>query len=269
MTMLLRNGFLAIVLLFLSFPLIVMAGVSLNAQKSVIFPPQGLSLTWYGELFTEPGWLLPMQNSVSIALAAAAIAVSIALPLAYSGWRFGGRYTQTLFYIGLAPATLPPVITAVGLLSFWAAIGYYGRVEATILSHAIFLMPLPLVLLALGMRTISPQLVEAASTLGANELTIFRTIVFPLILPYLLAGYAFAFVLSLNEYIISYMVAGFTVETLPIKIFNSLHYGYTPVMACATMLFVLLGILTFSLISRFSDLPNLIGGLPEQQRSRE
>jgi putative spermidine/putrescine transport system permease protein len=54
------------------------------------------------------------------------------------------------------------------------------------------------------------------------------------------SGYAFAFVLSLNEYIVAYMVAGFTVETLPIKIFNSLRYGYTPTMAAVTVVFVAL-----------------------------
>src|SRR3546814_1659174 len=63
--------------------------------------------------------------------------------------------------------------------------------------------------------------------MGAGDRTVFRTIVLPMVLPYLISGYAFAFVLSLNEYIVAYMVAGFTVETLPIKIFNSLRYGYT------------------------------------------
>src|SRR3546814_3077112 len=67
--------------------------------------------------------------------------------------------------------------------------------------------------------------------MGANDRTVFRTVVVPLILPYLVSGYAFAFVLSLNEYIIAYMTVGFTLETLPIKIFNALRYGYTPTMA--------------------------------------
>jgi len=66
-------------------------------------------------------------------------------------------------------------------------------------------------------------------------------------------------VLSLNEYIIAYMVAGFTVETLPIKIFNSLRYGYTPVMASVAILIVLIAIAVFGLIARFGDLPRLLG----------
>ncbi len=95
--------------------------------------------------------------------------------------------------------------------------------------------------------------------LGADGRTVFRTIVLPMVRPYLISGYAFAFVLSLNEYIVAYMVAGFTVETLPIKIFNSLRYGYTPVMAAVAVVFVLLAGLVFGLIARFGDLPKLLG----------
>ena len=94
----------------------------------------------------------------------------------------------------------------------------------------------------------------------------FRTIVLPLVRPYIFSGYAFAFVLSLNEYIVAYMVAGFTVETLPIKIFNSLRYGYTPVMAVVAVLFVLLAMLVFGLLARFGDLPRLLGAWTPENR---
>src|SRR5699024_496549 len=96
-------------------------------------------------------------------------------------------------------------------------------------------------------------------TMGANEWTVFRTIVLPWIRPYLISGFAFAFVLSMNEYIIAYMVAGFTVETLPIKIFNSLRYGYTPVMAAVSVTFVVLAVAIFGLIGKFGNLPRLLG----------
>ena len=88
-----------------------------------------------------------------------------------------------------------------------------------------------------------------------------RTVVLPLILPYLISGFAFAFVLSLNEYIIAYMTVGFTMETLPIKIFNALRYGYTPIMASVSVFFVLLAAIIFGLIARFGDLPKLLGAL--------
>jgi putative spermidine/putrescine transport system permease protein len=101
--------------------------------------------------------------------------------------------------------------------------------------------------------------------MGADDRMVLRTVVLPLILPYLVSGYAFAFVLSLNEYIVAYMTVGFTMETLPIKIFNALRYGYTPTMAAVSVFFVALAVLIFGLIGRFGDLPRLLGAMPSEE----
>ena len=260
-----RNVFIGLVVLFLAAPLIVVAGVSLNVEKQLLFPPRGLSLTWYAELFRESDWLNAVRNSLVIALLSAALAVSIAFPLAYVMWRHGVWYAKALFALGLAPFTLPPVITALGFLIFWVSTGFYGHMIATLVSHAIFFVTLPLVTISLGLEAIDRQLMEASQVMGADDRTVFRTVVLPLVRPYLISGYAFAFVLSLNEYIIAYMVAGFTVETLPIKIFNSLRYGYTPVMASVAVVFMLLAILVFGLIARFGDLPKLLGAWSKEE----
>jgi putative spermidine/putrescine transport system permease protein len=254
-----RNLFMALVVLFMAAPLIVVAGVSLNAQRQLLFPPRGLSLRWYAELFREADWLGALTNSLIIAVVSAALAVSIAFPLAYFLWRYKVVYARALYALGAAPFTLPPVITALGFLVFWISTGFYGSILATIVSHGIFFVTLPLVTISLGLESIDRQIVEASSTMGADDRTIFTTILLPLVRPYLISGYAFAFVLSLNEYIVAYMVAGFTVETLPIKIFNSLRYGYTPVMASVAVFFVAIAAIVFGLIARFGDLPKLLG----------
>ena len=263
----LRHIFLSLVLLFLLSPIVVVGGVSLNEKKSLYFPPQGLSLAWYVELFTEEDWLVPVENSMIIATVSSLAAISIALPLAYFLWRYRVFYARVLFMLGIAPFMLPPVITALGFLSFWATVGLYGEMIATIVSHAIFFVTLPLVTISLGFESIDREIVEAAETMGADSRAVFRTVVLPMVRSYMVSGYAFCFVLSLNEYIIAYMVSGFTVETLPIKIFNALRYGYTPVMASVTIFFVLLAALIFGLIGRFGDLPRLMGALTPESRN--
>lgn len=251
--------FMAMVLLFLAAPLIVVAGVSVNAERKLFFPPKGFSLSWYGELFRESEWVNALSNSMIIAFCAALFAVSVALPLALFVWRHNVSYARALFALGLAPFMLPPVITALGFMVFWISVDLYGNMAATIVSHGIFFVTLPLVTISLGLETIDRQVLEAARTMGARERTVFTTVVLPMVRPYILSGYAFAFVLSLNEYIVAYMVAGFTVETLPIKIFNSLRYGYTPVMATVAVFFVILALVVFGTIARFGDLPRLLG----------
>ena len=263
----LRNLFLTFTLIFLISPIVVVGGVSLNAKKVLFFPPQGFSLAWYVELFTESAWLIPVKNSLIIATLSSLVALSIALPLAYFLWRYRVLYARALFMLGISPFILPPVITALGFLAFWATVGLYGQIVATIVSHAIFFVTLPLVTISLGFESIDREIVEAAETMGANSKVVFRTVIFPMVRSYMVSGYAFCFVLSLNEYIVAYMVSGFTVETLPIKIFNALRYGYTPVMASVSVVFVLLAALVFSLIARFGDLPRLMGAIaPESKR---
>ncbi len=259
MTGRLRAAYVCVILALLAAPIVVVAGVSLNGRQSLVFPPQDISLRWYGELFRQQEWLIPLGNSLTIAACASVLAVAVALPLALYVWARGGWLGKVLGLLGVAPFMLPPVISALGFMVFWMTLGLYGQMIGTIVSHGIFLVTLPLVTISLGLNGVDRSLVEAAQVMGADRGKALRTVILPLIVPYIVSGYAFAFVLSLNEYIIAYMVAGFTVETLPIKIFNSLRYGYTPIMGVVSVLFVLLAALVFGLIGRFGDLPRLMG----------
>ncbi|MBX4932017.1 ABC transporter permease [Rhizobium bangladeshense] len=261
----LRNVLFGVVGLFLALPLIVVAGVSVNARQSLTFPPQGFSPGWYGQIFLDMEWRNALIASLVLALSSAALAVLIALPLAWFLWRRYAPWANIFQLLGVAPFTLPPVITALGLLTFWATTGFYGQSWTAVIGHAIFFVTLPLVTISLGFSAIDRSLVEAASTLGGDDRTVFRTIVLPLISPYIVSGYAFAFVLSLNEYIVAYMTVGFTMETLPIKIFNSLRYGYTPTMGAVTVLFVATAAIVFSLVARFGDLPKLLGAMTSSE----
>lgn len=254
--------------LVLASPLIVVAGVSLNARKALTFPPQGLSAAWYAEVFVDPGWRGALVNSLTLAFLSAALAVAIAFPIAWFLWRWRAPWARAVEVMGLAPFILPPVITALGFLAFWATVGAYGQSWTAVVSHAVFFVTLPLVTLTLGFTAIDRSLVEAAATMGADDRTVLRTVVLPLVLPYAVSGYAFAFVLSLNEYIVAYMTVGFTLETLPIKIFNALRYGYTPTMAAVAVLFVALTGLVFGLIARFGDLPRLLGAWARHDEPR-
>ncbi|MBX4977431.1 ABC transporter permease [Rhizobium lentis] len=261
----LRNVLFGIVGLFLALPLIIVAGVSVNARQSLTFPPQGFSLGWYGQIFLNMEWRNALIASLVLALSSAALAVLIALPLAWFLWRRYAPWANIFQLLGVAPFTLPPVITALGLLTFWATTGFYGQPWTAVIGHAIFFVTLPLVTISLGFSAIDRSLVEAASTLGGDDRTVFRTVVLPMISPYIVSGYAFAFVLSLNEYIVAYMTVGFMLETLPIKIFNSLRYGYTPTMAAVTILFVATAAIVFSLVARFGDLPKLLGAMTSNE----
>ena len=150
---------------------------------------------------------------------------------------------------------------ALAFLLLFSSIGMHGLMINVIIAHAIFLLALPLVTISLGLESVDHALIEAARTMGADGRTVFRTLILPIAAPFAFAGFAFCFVLSLNEYIIALMTVGFTVETLPIKIFNALRYGYTPVIASIAVLFLFINVLVFSLIARFSNLSRILGAM--------
>lgn len=254
-----KRVFLTLFFMMFTVPLIIVAGISINAKKYMIFPPRGVSLRWYPAIFTEPKWITALTNSVTIALCGGLIAISIALPTAYFLWRHRVFYAKTLFVIGLVPFAMPPVITALGMTIFWAAFGYVGRVENIVIGHGVFLVTLPLVMISLGLESIDEEILEAARTMGADSRRMFTTVVFPLVLPYMVASYAFVLVLSMNEYIIAFFLGQHATITLPVQVFASLRSGYTPVIASVAVMFILLAVVVFGLIARFGDLPKLLG----------
>ncbi|MBT5435869.1 MAG: ABC transporter permease [Rhodospirillaceae bacterium] len=251
--------FLTVVFGMMAAPLLIVAGVSLNAKKRMFFPPDGISLRWFPEVFTTAKWLEAVTNSVFIAIAAAFIAVSIALPIAYFLWRYRVFYAKALFIAGLVPFALPPVITALGMLVFWSEIGFVGTIWNIMLGHGVFLVTLPLVMISLGLESIDEEILEAGRTMGANSRKLFTSVVFPMVLPYMIAGYAFVLVLSMNEYIIAFFLGQHATLTLPVQILSSLRSGYTPVIAAVAVMFMILAIAIFGLIARFGDLPKLLG----------
>lgn len=255
----LRRGFMALVALFIAAPLVVVAGVSFNSSRRMSFPPRELSLTWWRVFFGDPDWMASLRATLAISLSAALIAVLMALPIAYAVWRYRSRASKLLAGLGASMFLLPGVVAAVMFSAFWGATGHVGHIENVALAHAALFLGIPLSLLAVGFESIDPQLLEAAKTMGAGDADGFRLVVTPAIAPYLVCAFAYVFVLSLNEYLVAYMVAGFSVPTLPIRIFSNMRSGYEPTMCVAAVLFMLVSFLSFAALAAVGDLPKLLG----------
>lgn len=247
------------VVVFLTAPLLVVLMASFNRDRYLDFPVEEYSTQWYTSLFTDSQWRNAVDNSLTIGVASATLAVLIALPLAYAVHTYRPRLSPALMGLGVLPFMLPPVITAVGALLFWNRVGYVGRLENVVVAHGVFFSTVPLITITLGLQAIDSAVGEAATTLGAAPRTRFRTVTLPLLLPSIVTGFVAAFVLSLNEYIIAFMVAGFSVETLPIKIFNSLRYGFTPTIAAVSVVFTLLSLVALTVLARIGGLERLLG----------
>jgi len=260
----LKNVYTMIFVMILMLPLVIVFGVSLNEKKVLFFPPRGVSGKWYSELFLNPQWSEPLFTSVIVALLTGLVAISVALPVAYFLWRYGIFYAKSLFGIGLLHFAFPPVCPAMGMLLLWVSLVHVGQLENVVLGHTIFLLALPLTMISLGLDSINSEILEAAETMGADRRTVFRTVILPIITPFLVSSFAFVFVLSMNEFVISFFVGQSQVVTLPVQIFSSLRGGYSPTIASASVVFILLSFVIFGLIGIFGNLPKLLGAYERQ-----
>jgi putative spermidine/putrescine transport system permease protein len=256
-----QRAFMTLVGAFIAAPLLVVTGVSFNATRRMSFPPTEVSLTWYKDFFSDPGWMASLRATLMISASAAAIAVLVALPISYAVWRYNSKLSKALAGLGGGLFLLPGVVVAVMFSAFWGVTGHVGHIENVALSHAAIFLGIPLTMLAVGFDSIDKRLLEAARTMGAGEADAFRLVIRPAMTPYIICAAAYVFVLSMNEYLIAYMVAGFAVQTLPIRIFTNMRAGYEPTMCVAAVLFMIVGFCVFGLLAAIGDLPRLMGRL--------
>lgn len=246
--------------LFITVPILVVCGSALNGGRSMLFPPKDPTLARFAEFFEKDSvWVESLQNSLLIAFFSASLAVCVAWPIAYRLWKSRNRFSVFLSSVASLPFVLPPIVFGVGLSFFWVYLGLLGSFWVGVVSHAILHLALPLVTISIGLNSIDRSHLDAASTMGATEPVILRTLVIPQTIPYTLSGFLFAVILSFNEFIVMFFVSASSYSTVTLQIFNSLRNGFTPTMAVAAIVFILSSIVLFGLIGRMGDLPNLMG----------
>lgn len=244
--------YLAACLGFIIAPILIIIAISFTPEQFLTFPPNGFSLRWFNEVLSNPEWQLALLNSLVIASGASIIATTIGLSLAFALDRYDIRYTALLRSIGILPILIPPVIIGVAFMSYFFLIGISGTLINLVIAHGVFYAPFSLVLISTGLDEMDREVEEAAMNLGATRWQTLRTVTFPIIRSNVFSGILFAFILSLNEYIIAFLVSGFTVTTVPIKIFSSLRYSYSPTIAAISVLYIVLTTIVVAIIEYYT-----------------
>ena len=221
-------------------PLIVVAVYSLNDSNSIT-RWEGFSLRWYADVFTgpeAPKFKAAARNSFVIAIVAATVATAIAT-LAATAMVRGGRFRLRTVSLGLIslPLLVPEIVTAVATLIFFNAIGFERGLLTILVAHIAFCIPFAYLPIAARMQGIEDTFEQAAMDLYATRRQAFTRILLPLMWPGIIAGFLLAFIISLDDFIITNFVKGAGVETLPTAIFGSVKQGLKPnIMAISTML---------------------------------
>jgi spermidine/putrescine transport system permease protein len=236
-------GFLAVTvlcLLILYVPLTVVAVYSFNGSTSIT-SWGGFSLRWYADVFTGPEaerFTEAAWNSLTIAVLAATASTMIATAAALAmirGGRFRGR--QASFGLINLPLMVPEIVTAVACLIFFTTIGLTAGYLTILIAHVTFCIPFAYLPIAARLSGIEAVYEQAARDLYATPWAAFRLVLLPLLGPGILSGYLLAFIISLDDFIITNFVKGAGMETLPTAIFGSVKQGIKPnIMAISTMM---------------------------------
>ena len=227
-------------LVILYAPLVIVTIYSFNASQSIT-NWEGLSLRWYADVFTGPEsakFKTAAFNSFSIAIVAATVATTIAT-LAATAMVRGGKFKLRGVSFGLIslPIMVPEIVLATATLIFFNSIGFTRGYATILVAHIAFCIPFAYLPISARMQGIEDSFEQAALDLYATKRQAFTKILLPLMMPGIISGFLLAFIVSLDDFIITNFVKGAGVETLPTAIFGSVKQGIKPnIMAISTML---------------------------------
>ena len=219
----------------------------------------GFTTRWYGQLFENTEMLRAAANSLIIALGAATLATVLGsmAGIALQRWRSG--FLRALPFLVLAPVAMPEILLGVSLLLFFRQVlDLTLGLVSILVAHITFSIGFVAIIVRVRLAGLDESLFEAARDLGASPWQTFRWVTLPLILPGILAGFLMSFTLSIDDFVITFFVAGVGVTTLPLQIYSMIKVAVSPeVNAVSTLLMAL----TLTLIALASKLaPDTLGG---------
>ena len=215
------------VLMFLYLPMILLVIFSFNASKYGA-SWEGFTLSWYTRLFERQDIMRSSWNSLIVASFSSVLATWLGTMAAMSLERFRWKrkgWCEGFLYL---PLVVPELMMAVGLLLFFSMVRLPLGRTTLVLSHTAFNLPIVWMIVAARLKKLDPRLEEAAVDLGATPWMAFRHVTFPLLLPAILGGLLMSFVISLDDFVISFFMSGPESSTLPVQIYSMLRFAITP-----------------------------------------
>ena len=228
----------ALAVAFLYAPILFLVLYSFNAGRS-ISRLDGVSLRWYTQVFANEEIGGAALNSLVLALIAASLATVMATAAALAMVRMKVRRKAAAYAVLNFPLMVPEIVTAIATLIFFSSLGIGLGFPALVIAHTTFCIPFAYLPIPARLTSMDPGLEMSASDLYARPWRRFRLITLPLLAPGLISGWLLAFIVSLDDFIISSMLSGPGSTTLPVHIYSMLRLGITPEVNAVSSLMVL------------------------------
>lgn len=219
------------------------------------FYPQVLPTNWTLEPFlrqlTSPQTRNALGVSVQVALLVSVLSLGVGYPAARTLGLREFRGKSLVYLLLFLPTVVPPVATGIGLNILFLQLGLAGTVWGVALVHLIPVLPYVVFTLAGVFSRYDPNFEYQALVLGASRGRIFWSVTLPMILPGLVVATLFAFLISWSQYLLTLLIGGGRVITLPILLFSTVSGGNPTTIAVLALLFVVLPGLAVIATSRY------------------
>jgi putative spermidine/putrescine transport system permease protein len=245
------------VLIFLLLPIVIVIPLAFSSDASMVFPPSGFSLKWFGNALNRPEFPTALWLSVRLAVLSTAISLVLGGLAAYAivRFRFIGRDTCTMLF--LSPLIVPTVVLAIALTMIFGQLGLLRSFWGLVIAHVIVTLPYSVRVLSASLAEINRDVEEAAMMLGATPYRMVSTVLLPLMRPGIISASVFAMIVSFDEFTVTLFVTGPGLYTLPISIFNYSEFYSDPTIAAISVLLILTSTAGIVLIERFVGLRNV------------
>ena len=226
---------------FFYLPILYIIVFSFNDSRSLTHFG-GFSLRWYEKMFADSTMMEAVVYTVIIALLATIIS-TVAGTLAAIGMSKSKKVLRNLVeQVNNLPIMNPEIVTAIGLLMFFSALGIKKGFLTLLLAHIMFCIPYVILSVMPKLRSLDPNLADAAMDLGATPFQALTKVIVPQIMPGIVSGALIAFTMSFDDFIISYFVTGNGVQNISILVYTMSKRVNPSINALSTLVIVLITI---------------------------
>lgn len=226
---------------YILIPIVVTLIMSFNDANMIRFPIATWSLKWYKDFLGSPQFTGALLNSLIIAIGTTIIATTSGVLAAWAFERYPFPFKNAIYLIIMLPLFMPGVVLGLGVAIAFGGINIfgfqlYGSRLLLMIAHSLWAMPLVFMLMEATFRTIDHRIVEASYDLGGKPLQTFFEIVVPSVSTGIISSALFAFVISLNEFVMALFLTDRDTQTLPVLMWLSLRSAGTPRLAVSAVI---------------------------------
>jgi putative spermidine/putrescine transport system permease protein len=219
---------------FLLFPLVAVFPISVSGDTILQFPPTDISLRWYEEFFSDREWTDALFLSVRLGVAVAVLSTVLGMSCAVAITRYLRRGKRPMRALVLAPLMVPVIVTAIAIFDVAIDLRLVGTFWGLLLAHTVLALPFAVIVLESALKSVDPNLEDAAVSLGANRLQAFVKVTVPLLRPAIFTALLITFVTSWDEVVVVLFIGGAFEQTLPVRMFEFLTTQVRPTVAAAS-----------------------------------